>query len=113
VGELKPCPFCGGASRASEVTDQLVGCGDGECAFSIWEYHPDAWNRRPVEDALRARVAELERRNAALCDTLLNQHANHCNEAWTGRGMHSPECDSEDLTPSELAAAEARRKHDA
>lgn len=52
----------------------------------------------------------LARRNAELCDTLLNQHINHCTADWTDRGRHAPECDIEDLTPAELAAAESRRK---
>lgn len=72
MDELKPCKSCGGIGKIGG-TSQLfpdhridiyvavcVKCGmrTGEC-FSYSEAI-EAWNRRPIEDALRARIAELE-----------------------------------------------------
>ena len=66
--ELKPCPFCGREplrESAFDGTHLFVGCesceispgiSDGGHAIALLSH----WNTRPVEDALRARVAELE-----------------------------------------------------
>ena len=59
MGEkLKPCPFCG---KMPEVEPN----GDCYCDYYICPMAPDSympkdWNTRPIEDALRARIAELE-----------------------------------------------------
>jgi len=50
--ELKPCPFCGGNAVVN-------GDGNAECGDCFVESLTD-WNTRPIEDALRARIAELE-----------------------------------------------------
>lgn len=63
--ELKPCPCCG-CPRINEDTDlEWIYCAD--CGYS-WSYCGEEeraevlrhWNMRLVEDALRARIAELE-----------------------------------------------------
>ncbi len=55
--ELKPCPFCGREQHLcpQEIpyTGQLHECG----SCNVISYD---WNIRPIEDALRARIAELE-----------------------------------------------------
>jgi len=55
MGELKPCPFCGGS--------EIVVCG----VFNVMycngcgaETDMGDWNTRPLEDALNKRIAELE-----------------------------------------------------
>lgn len=65
--ELKLCPFCG--SKSASVKEErerygvrtFVACS---CGVSLTAYAADVavsrWNQRPVEDALRARIAELE-----------------------------------------------------
>jgi hypothetical protein len=69
--ELKPCPFCGG-----EVTHEIDSWGSmswiecrvcGRMLATRCDGLPDdppspsmAFNRRPIEDALATRVAELE-----------------------------------------------------
>ena len=80
--ELKPCPFCGkqvemhitaGADAGND--EYYVGCGclsneagayglecDGDTEQSV----ADQWNNRPIEDALRARISELEAEIEAL-----------------------------------------------
>ena len=55
--ELKPCPFCGREQHLcpEEIpyTGQLHECG----SCNVISYD---WNIRPIEDALNARIAELE-----------------------------------------------------
>ena len=55
--ELKPCPFCGREQHLcpEEIpyTEQLHECG----SCNVISYD---WNTRPIEDALNARIAELE-----------------------------------------------------
>ncbi len=70
--ELKPCPFCGRTcvfhtSYQDESGDTYheVVCDSGDCAGNVThcESKKDAiaiWNRRPIEDTLNARIAELE-----------------------------------------------------
>lgn len=58
MSELKPCPFCGGGNIHEEKKVDLVYCT--ECGG---EFHTDlggSWNSRPIEDALKTRIAELE-----------------------------------------------------
>lgn len=50
---LKPCPFCGGP----EIPPAQIYCDT--CKTNIAGLG-DHWNTRPIEDALRARIAELE-----------------------------------------------------
>ena len=67
--ELKPCPFCG--SDDIDVTytyieggvDYYAECTDCYCR-GAWEPTPEkaraAWNSRPIEDKLQARIEALE-----------------------------------------------------
>ena len=50
---LKPCPFCG--KKQSEWSRDCA-CGNP----ALDSMTKGAWNTRPIEDALRARIAELE-----------------------------------------------------
>ena len=54
--ELIPCPFCGESSRVeiNTYTEQIV-CG--QCGAVVYYKY---WDTRPIEDELRARIAELE-----------------------------------------------------
>lgn len=59
--ELRPCPFCG-STESDEVADN--------CYLQLTDWIGDKrppqaeiekrWNTRPIEDALTARIAELE-----------------------------------------------------
>ena len=53
--ELRPCPFCGGEAELcySEV--------DTFCRKCNVMQETELWNTRPIEDALRLRIAELEK----------------------------------------------------
>ena len=52
--KLKQCPFCGGEAELcySEV--------DTFCRKCNVMQETELWNTRPIEDALRLRIAELE-----------------------------------------------------
>lgn len=71
--ELKPCPFCGQEIHPNNfgkdfpekhLRGYYIECEC--CGFSFWQDHkrPNGqigdWNTRPIEDELRARIAELE-----------------------------------------------------
>ena len=70
MSDLKPCPFCGSSNTTLDYYEiscpqelgTIVVCNDcGASAKSIVD-----WNTRPIEDALNARIAELEKRTAGL-----------------------------------------------
>lgn len=64
--ELKPCPFCGSDDMNVTVTDifHAVWCRDcGALVDNDEEDVAKLWNTRPIEDALQARIAELEAEN--------------------------------------------------
>ena len=48
MSELKPCPF--------HTCDEFGTCG----CYDILQMSDKDWNRRPIEDALNKRIAELE-----------------------------------------------------
>jgi hypothetical protein len=55
MNELKPCPFCGGTNICTEKGINLNYCDSCSAEANI-----EHWNTRPIEDELRARIAELE-----------------------------------------------------
>jgi Lar family restriction alleviation protein len=72
MNELLPCPFCGKNNgltlelTPSETTRHFVMCTDcgAEGPYDLGESGAiESWNTRPVEDKLRARIAELEAGN--------------------------------------------------
>jgi hypothetical protein len=62
--KLKQCPFCGGEAELcySEV--------DTFCRKCNVMQETELWNTRPIEDALRLRIAELEAENERLSQLL-------------------------------------------
>lgn len=75
--ELKPCPFCGETSLTIEdnqmVQDVHVLCKDcgAKTSFDGIRYSvASRWNVRPVEDALKRRIKELEAENGRLREAL-------------------------------------------
>jgi len=75
MSDLKPCPFCGKEpnQKGTELGDRpcfYYECENPKCGASEMGWHDteqeaiDAWNNRPIEDALQARIKELE--NAAI-----------------------------------------------
>ena len=93
--ELKPCPFCGSLAVG---TEQEVCCSDTQCPTSYHEVLTLAeWNHRPIEDALQARIDELEQANSREC------HWKYMN-AYDEDGNYDTECgDSFTLMDGTLA----------
>ena len=66
MSELKPCPFCGGMPKVNDwtlkgITDKRCFCDNEKCPVYLSKTIAiDDWNTRPIEDALTARIAELE-----------------------------------------------------
>ena len=55
MNTLKPCPFCGGTKICTEKGINLNYCDNCSAESNV-----EHWNTRPIEDELRARIAELE-----------------------------------------------------
>lgn len=64
MSELKPCPFCGGAPKKMHTHNQekmpLIFWCECEAMTDVDYMCIEAWNTRPREDALQARIDELE-----------------------------------------------------
>ena len=65
--ELRPCPFCASAATVSGLPDgeNCVLCDNVACSTqSPEDGTPEetsaSWNRRPIEDALRAELAAIK-----------------------------------------------------
>ena len=54
MSELKPCPFCGSMNIRKPIGE------DGWMCKTCGSKGFVDWNTRPIEDALLARIAELE-----------------------------------------------------
>ena len=92
---LKPCPFCG-ADAAWETENDHIECG--RCSAGAGPASPApsyaSWNYRPIEDALRAEIAEAEARGRAAeraeIVALVRERAEHrrsqVEDARAGRG---------------------------
>lgn len=69
--ELKPCPFCGSEKLANYMTSNgatniyCVDCFEANDGRSI---NIVAWNTRPIEDELNAKIAQLEQERDILQD---------------------------------------------
>ena len=58
--KVKTCPWCGHEAKAKVVDGEtLYNCLNIDCPTGHWT-PLKAWNTRPIEDELRARIAELE-----------------------------------------------------
>jgi len=77
--ELRPCPFCGESVELdySELPNRKHWFITCECCGMMYQssisqrkYVKVDWNNRPIEDALNARIAELEAENDILKDHL-------------------------------------------
>lgn len=88
MSDLKPCPFCG--KEPSQTTAELgdrpcfyYECGNPKCHAAEMGWHDteqearDAWNNRPIEDALRKEIAQLQADNRSLVEQM-NAIANVC-----------------------------------
>jgi Lar family restriction alleviation protein len=82
---LKPCPFCG--KDPNQATAELgdrpcfyYECKNPKCGATEMGWHNteqeaiNAWNTRPIEDALRNEIAQLQADNRSLVEQM-NQMA--------------------------------------
>ena len=65
MSELKKCPFCGGEAQVNTwtmhgITESRCFCSNSDCPNSVRTVALEQWNTRPIEDALHARITELE-----------------------------------------------------
>ncbi len=58
MNELKPCPFCG--NEVYPAISASLDDGNTRCRNCGAKMPTKVWDTRPIEDALRARIAELE-----------------------------------------------------
>jgi len=76
MSEMKPCPFCGGMPKVNDwtlkgITDKRCFCDNEKCPVYLSKTIAiDDWNTRPIEDELRARIAELEAESERLSQLL-------------------------------------------
>ena len=94
---LKPCPFCGETRLTIEdnqkVQDVHVLCKDcgAKTSFDGIRYAvAGRWNCRPVEDALKRRIKELEAENGRLREAL-KEIAEFANDEY-GKRIPAPSC---------------------
>lgn len=57
---LKACPFCGKIPKPSWIDESYMECTNRKCDIYSYGMSTGAWNTRPIEDALTARIAELK-----------------------------------------------------
>jgi len=55
--KLRPCPFCG---EMPETNGRHVQCYLMPCDARHFKMPYESWQKRPIEDALKSRIAELE-----------------------------------------------------
>jgi len=112
MSELKPCPFCGAEvqddergekyPRKSPMGGWIIHCEC--CGASLSQFRKSgkgeiSWNNRPIEDALNARIAELEGIVKADNLRLIN--------AGLSAGLYSG-CDTAEMMAEEILASRAR-----
>ena len=86
--ELRPCPFCGGEAELcySEV--------DTFCRKCNVMQETELWNTRPIEDALRLRIAELEAESERFT---AHDATERQDDKWIPVGERLPECENDVL----------------
>ena len=76
--KLKPCPFCGRFGH--EANDQYATGGEYcecEACGIVLKGGAKVWNRRPIEDSLRAELSALKEQNAGCSRALTKLMTEH------------------------------------
>jgi len=84
MSDLKPCPFCGKEPNqtSTELGDRpcfYYECENPKCCAAEMGWHDteqeaiDAWNTRPIEDALRKEISQLQADNRSLVEQMNQQ----------------------------------------
>ena len=59
--QLKRCSICKSpAEKMWDLQEKLVRCTNRTCHNSLYSVYLNEWQKRPIEDELQARIAELE-----------------------------------------------------
>jgi hypothetical protein len=88
--KLRPCPFCGEMPKVNNwtlkgITDKRCFCDNENCPVYLSKTIAiDDWNTRPIEDALTARIAELEAAQKEALSLLPKLERGHyyCDDCW-------------------------------
>jgi hypothetical protein len=89
--KLKPCPLCGDDAemhyeKLCGTTIYMVKCSADKCQCQEMGWHEtetdatNVWNTRPIDDALQARIAELETTLQEIHQHYDDTHAEEVNE---------------------------------
>ena len=63
--QLKRCSICGSpAEKMWDLQEKLVRCTNRTCHNSLYSVYLNEWQKRPIEDELQARIAELRQKFA-------------------------------------------------
>jgi hypothetical protein len=108
--DLKPCPLCGRSPQlATSFGEPVVGCVNRSCDLCDTEWFDvDAWNGRPVEDALRARAEAAEAKAATWRTFAVDVHRLLSPSGARGHIDFNARTDRDDL-PDLLGAVERLR----
>lgn len=126
MSELKPCPFCGKETAEVECDGAFwwVKCQScGASGHVYWfilnngnarDIVIDNWNTRPIEDALNARIAELELRldvyNGNMYDVVVDENAKLEAQVVILKGMNFDFAGSLFKANKRIAELEAERR---
>jgi hypothetical protein len=78
--DLKPCPFCGGKAGFVGTEIECIDCGMMMPKTQTFEGQIRNWNTRPIEDALRAELADMKAENADLKQEMSDKCERCCDE---------------------------------
>ena len=99
--ELRPCPFCGEMPKVNDwslhgITEQRCFCDNDKCPVYLSKTIAICdWNTRPIEDALTARIAELEAESERFTahSDIERQDDKSPNDTQTSTIVYGKECD--------------------
>ena len=97
MSEIKPCPFCGSTDiKLHDEISHAVWCQEcfAEMPSIDIESAVELWNTRPIEDELRARIAELEAESDQLTARLCQERQD---DKWIPVSERLPECEKDVL----------------
>ena len=95
--EIKPCPYCGSTDiKLHDEITHAVWCQEcfAEMPSIDIESAVELWNTRPIEDELRARIAELEAESDQLTARLCQERQD---DKWIPVSERLPECEKDVL----------------
>lgn len=96
MNELKACPFCGSEVKLQDTGNwytQFIRCKG--CDAQMQRYKGEGviipWNTRPIEDALQARIDELEEMFNGTQTGQALRILTELQKSFQALGLHNPE----------------------